>query len=191
MKQQLTTKTVLEHANKKRAYYPTEIHNISATYKSHRIPVAPEIQELADEIRSLVTFFNLDYDDCNAIIYQKFGEGVGEQNFKYHFLDPKYGVGFNPRTKTLSKYLHLKNTLKKMKKELALSSKYGMVEMLKLPEKPEGEYKSSDIALQPQDTVTKTRLKISPLTEEEINHPKSKVIELTNRRRFNPKKRTN
>lgn len=190
MKQNLTTKTALEHPNKTRTYYTGQINSISATYKSHRIPVPVEIQELADEIRSLITFFNFSYFDCNAIIYQKFGEGVGVQNFQYHFLDPKHGVGFNPRPKTLQKYLHLKNILKKMKKELALISKYGMVEMLQLPDKPMEDAATIQSDSQPHSTVTKKQRTFSPLTEEELSNPKTKVIELKQRRRFNPKRKS-
>lgn len=113
-------KTLLEHPNKLRVYNDGyEIMKVHGTYKSHRSFIPEHIQNLADVLRRMITFFKLDYHDCNNIIHKHFGEGVGKQNFYYHFLDPVYGAGFNPIKRTLEKYLYLQSVLYREEKELA------------------------------------------------------------------------
>src|SRR6478609_2822928 len=102
---------LLEHPNKHRVYGCGEVGNISPTYKSHRFPPTREMQELANELRRLILLFKLNRKTCMALIKEKFGSGCGNQSFHSAFLDPVYGVGFNPRKGTLEKYLYLKNLL--------------------------------------------------------------------------------
>lgn len=112
---------LIDHNNKVRRYYVGEIHSASPTDKCHRIPVEKYVQDLADNLYRLIQLFNLEFPDCNNIIRQEFGEGVGLQTFFYHFLDRNYGVGFNPRDKTLRKYRYLESFLIKKEKEFAKS----------------------------------------------------------------------
>lgn len=112
-------KEKLQHGNATRRYYHGEIHDISATYKSHRIPISKEVQALADEIYRLIQLFQLEYPACNQIIRNKFKQGVGRQNFWDHFLCRIYGVGFNPRPNTLEKYYYLRDFLQNKEKEFA------------------------------------------------------------------------
>lgn len=114
-------KAFTDSANKHRRFYFGEIINARPGEKSHRIPVDKEVQELADNLYRLIQLFGLQFEACNAIIYQEFGEGTGKQTFYYHFIDRNHGVGFNPRAKTLLKYRHLERVLTNMEKQFAKS----------------------------------------------------------------------
>lgn len=127
------TRIHLEHPNKTRRFVNGELCNISPTYKCHRKPIPYGVQRLADDLNRLITFFRLDMGDCISIIRHKFGEGVGKQSFWDHFLNKKYGVGFNPRHDTLVKYRYLRKVLNREKIKLAKGEASAIIHSLPTP----------------------------------------------------------
>lgn len=110
-----------EHPNKTRAYAPGQRHDASPGDKGFRKPIPIEVQNLANEVRRLKELFQLTEGQCISIVKKEFGVGIGFQTFRM-FLDPKYGVAFNPRKPTLAKWKYLKKTLRSIEKELQNSS---------------------------------------------------------------------
>lgn len=110
----------IDHTNRDRVFGPGEIGNANPDHKSHRKEIDPYYQKLADELYRLKTIFCLSDNDLKQIVRSEFGVGFGD-HFLPAFLNRTYGVGFNPRERTLKKLNFLLTTLKKREKEFASS----------------------------------------------------------------------
>lgn len=107
------------HANVDRIFTKAEMrqkNSPSPQDKFYRYRPEPEIQNLADQLRRLVTTYKIDKYHIKNILIPKFGKSVGHQTFEI-FLDPVYGAGMRPRKPTLEKYRYLLRRLREIHKD--------------------------------------------------------------------------
>lgn len=105
-----------KHPNRDKVFVRGAVGNENDFRKAYRKPVAEETQKLADSIYKLAKYFQLSNNGLTHII-KKLGYAIGDHTMEI-FLNREYGVGYNPRSKTLKKYKALRKYLREKKKSL-------------------------------------------------------------------------